>query len=320
MFINTVTYEITDKCNARCPQCMRTNSVNCSPQSFIRNKDISITEFKKLAPKQFLETLSFIDFNCPMGDPAAHSSIFSILDYITSVNNNVEIWFPTNGSLRNISYWKRLASYPQVKVIFALDGIDQITHEFYRRNTNFKKIINNATAYIEAGGSATWQFIIFKHNQHQVDAAKDYAYNLGFKKFKPIISNRFNGKEKFEYTYNNTEYTLYSVEQTHTPPTVSSIECRYLKNQHVFIDIKGQIMACCFHAGSLFAHQSIPKSKSKFNNYIDVSFDNYDLEQFSILKVGFETAYASYEQYMKDLEEQWRALNPPLCKVVCGKC
>jgi hypothetical protein len=101
--------------------------------------------------------------------------------------------------------------------------------------------------------------------------------------------------------------------------TVSSINCKSLDNREIFIDIEGNIMPCCYHAGSLFANIHINK-RDGFNNYIDVSFDNYNIEKFNINTEGFESAFNSYEKYMEDLKVQWQQLNPPLCKVVCGKC
>lgn len=320
MSIKIVTYEITDKCNARCPQCMRTNPNGCIPNWSVFNKDINVCDFKKLAPKEFLKSLDVIDFNCPKGDPASHSNIFSILDYILDIKSNVKILFPTNGSLRNFNYWKKLASYKQVKVIFAIDGIDQETHEFYRRNTNLKKIFQNASAFINAGGEADWQFIIFDHNKHQVEKAQKISEEMNFKRFKPIISNRFNNRDTFTYEYKNKAYTLKPVDtEIKNLDNIKSIDCRYLKNQQLFIDINGYIMSCCYHAGSLFSHQYNP-NRTSFNNFIDVSFENYNLDEFNIFKVGFDTAFNSYKKYMEDLEVQWQQLNPSMCKVVCGKC
>jgi len=78
-------------------------------------------------------------------------------------------------------------------------------------------------------------------------------------------------------------------------------------------------MPCCYHAGSLFANIHIDKG-DRFNNYIDVSFENYDIQKFNINTQGFDSAFDMYLSYMDDLKEQWRVLNPPMCKNVCGKC
>ena len=38
-------------------------------------------------------------------------------------------------------------------------------------------------SFIGAGGAAQWEYLVFKHNQHQVDDAKKLAIELGFKGF-----------------------------------------------------------------------------------------------------------------------------------------
>lgn len=321
MFIDKVTIEITDKCNARCPQCMRTNPRGCFPTKFIQNQDMSVSNFKKALSEDFIKQLRIIDFNCPKGDPASHNNIFEILDYIIGANNSITIQFPTNGSLRNKKYWARLATYSQLLVIFAIDGTDQETHEYYRRNTNLDKILSNAKEYINAGGNAIWQFIIFDHNKHQEEHAKQISKNLGFKNFVSFSSNRFNGKDEFEYEYKNVNYKLKTVsakKPRYNTSSCSNINCKSKTNNEIFIDIDGYIMPCCYHAGSLFAYVNI-QNRKPFNNFIDVSFENYNVENFNIFKVGFENALKYCEQYLKDLETQWKTLNPLMCNIVCGK-
>ena len=33
--------------------------------------------------------------------------------------------------------------------------------------------------YIKAGGVARWEFLVFKHNQHQIEEARQLANELG---------------------------------------------------------------------------------------------------------------------------------------------
>ena len=328
MFINFLTIEITDKCNAKCPQCMRTNPNGCTPNVFVRNIDMSLVDFKKYVPIEVLTQLQQISFNCPMGDPVAHHNIFPILDYIVQHNPDIKIDFPTNGSLRNTSYWKQLATYKQITATFAIDGVDEQTHQYYRRNTNLNKIFENASAFIQAGGKATWQFIIFEHNATQEELAKKLANDMEFVKFVSFHSSRFNNTDTFEYLYDGTTYELKMIDSDikyrtdlhyGQRNTVSSINCKSLDKKEIFIDIEGNIMPCCYHAGSLFASKHIEK-REHFNNYIDVLFDAYDIQKFNINTHGFASAFDMYLKYMDDLKEQWRAMSPPLCKIVCGKC
>ena len=47
--------ELTDKCNAACPMCMRTNPSGLKPQSFIKNSELTLQNIKHIFPKKVLE-------------------------------------------------------------------------------------------------------------------------------------------------------------------------------------------------------------------------------------------------------------------------
>jgi sulfatase maturation enzyme AslB (radical SAM superfamily) len=97
----------------------------------------------------------------------------------------------TNGSARQEDWWIELASVlGKGYVIFSIDGLEDTNH-LYRKGTNFERIIKNAKAFIDAGGRAVWEYIVFAHNEHQVEEARNLADELGFEKFQVKKSARF---------------------------------------------------------------------------------------------------------------------------------
>jgi len=59
--------------------------------------------------------------------------------------------------------------------VFGVDGASQQTHEIYRVNGSFEQSFN---AMVEAGRRnmmVEWQFIVFKHNEHEIEKAKKMA-------------------------------------------------------------------------------------------------------------------------------------------------
>ena len=43
--------------------------------------------------------------------------------------------------------------------------------------------MRNLSTFINAGGKAEWKYLIFEHNKHQVDDAKQLAKSLGVETF-----------------------------------------------------------------------------------------------------------------------------------------
>lgn len=115
----------------------------------------------------------------------------------------------TNGSIQSAESWARVGKamaegekkYPNIEkvITFSIDGLED-TNKLYRIGVKHDKVIANAKAYIEAGGKARWKYIVFKHNEHQVEEARQIAKEMGFWEFDKHVSTR-----NFEYNHNELE-------------------------------------------------------------------------------------------------------------------
>ena len=85
----------------------------------------------------------------------------------------------TNGGARKPDYWRSLAETAgdKMHVVFGIDGLADTNH-LYRRHVQWDKLIENAQAFIGAGGKAKWQFIKFPWNKHQVEQAKELSKQI----------------------------------------------------------------------------------------------------------------------------------------------
>ena len=88
--------------------------------------------------------------------------------------------------------------HSRLRVVWGIDGLEDTNH-IYRVGAKWEKIINNAKAFIDAGGIASWQFIEFEHNKHQIEEAKQLAKELGFKEFRLVSSTRPTMTESLEH-------------------------------------------------------------------------------------------------------------------------
>ena len=120
------------------------------------------------------------------------------------------------------------------------------TNHIYRRNTVWSKIMENAQAFIDAGGSAHWDMLIYEHNQHQVQLAQDLAKNMGFSWFRAKVSKRF-VSTPVEFLKPPLGYALPNVNDSAGP-----INCHALNEHSIYIAADGSRLPCCWFGAEVF--------------------------------------------------------------------
>lgn len=233
--------EPTTVCNAACPQCARETDILFNKNI---NHQLTVEKFSKLINESTIKNLNKVFMCGNYGDPAAGKYTLEIFKYLRTINPTIILGMNTNGGIRSTDWWKELANimyqpsdYPQEYVVWSIDGLEDTNH-IYRVNTNWNKIIENATAFIQAGGSAHWEMLVFKHNEHQVDLAQQLAKELGFKWFRAKISRRFTD---FPISFLQTPTGW-----TNPIVTQGSISCSALNENSLYISADGIIHPCCW--------------------------------------------------------------------------
>jgi len=270
--------EITNNCQASCPMCTR-NIHGGLDNPLIHVESWSLEKYKQIVNVEVLIQIEAVYFCGNYGDPLLNSDLLEMVQYSTATNPNIELRIHTNGSLRNKKWWAELAKALPAKhrVIFAIDGLED-TQSIYRIGTDYNKIIENATAFISAGGRAEWAYIRFKHNEHQVDIAKDQAALLGFEEFTMKDSSRFLLDAKFP-VYNKNRETIYYLEpsqqsvikfidkkvidQYKAIVKEAKIDCYALRQREVYINAQGHVFPCCWL--SMIPYQAVDESKELFH-------------------------------------------------------
>jgi MoaA/NifB/PqqE/SkfB family radical SAM enzyme len=183
--IEWVDIELTSYCNIDCPGCLR-QQMHKEVGHILNQSYITLDDLKKWIPPKYLPKLRVVNFCGSVDEPTTHPEFLDIVDYFLSFTG---INVATNGSTRTSKFWEELGKR-KISVFFGVDGIDQESLEKYRIGSNFKKVQKNWRAFINAGGKATWQFIIFDHNKHLIEQAKQISEDEGFAKFRTIYSHR----------------------------------------------------------------------------------------------------------------------------------
>lgn len=189
--IRTIHLEMTDACNAACPMCARNiNGGEDNPQ--LPGTELYIDDIKNIFKSEFIGQLDRMYMCGNYGDPVAARDTLETFSYFRSHNSRMMLSMHTNGSAKKPEWWANLAKIIGRKgyVVFSVDGLEDTNH-LYRQNTVWSKIMENAQAFIDAGGRARWDYIVFAHNEHQVEEAEELAAQMGFEKFQYKKSARF---------------------------------------------------------------------------------------------------------------------------------
>lgn len=259
--IQRVHIEISDICNAACPMCGRFQGGGKQMFPHLNNVSMSLQKFKQVFDADFIRQIKEWMFCGVYGDPCTAIELPDIISYIVSINKDVKIGVETNGGLRNVTWWVTLSKLLNSKncyVKFSVDGLEDTNH-IYRRNVNWQALIKNIKTFVDNGGHAKWQFIRFKHNQHQVEQTQALAKELGVHTFIVKDTNRFRRKVEDEYKFpvkelgnDEPSYWLYPPDDFIPKPATKRdldscvIECKIQKIKEVFVTPTGEVFPCCF--------------------------------------------------------------------------
>lgn len=174
--------EISSICNAACPACPRYFNNSPLAKTYINPDYITFDKFKEWFPENVLRSVEHVNLCGNHGDPGTNKEALKIMEYLSQFNFK-SLEFHTNGSLRTAQFWTDLSRiFSKNKntwvLIFSVDGLEDTNH-IYRRNTNWNKITTNIKAAVQGGGKIKWEYLVFKHNEHQLEQAKEVAKELG---------------------------------------------------------------------------------------------------------------------------------------------
>lgn len=336
--LKQVHLEITTRCQASCPMCSR-NYHGGLENPNLKLADWTINEFQQIFNNDLIEQLSGVYFCGNFGDPIINKDLQDMCSYLTSKKESMSVRIHTNGSARSVDWWQKLPScLPRDHVVvFGIDGLED-THGLYRIGTDFNQILKNAKTFIDAGGIAEWVFIKFKHNEHQVEQAKQLADEIGFQRFSVKNSSRFLTEDQFPVLKSDGSVDYYL-----EPPTENKIvfvtkdlvkkvdqwledveiDCYVLKNKEIYIDAHKMLWPCCFLASTPYNHNEPTsiifdlknRALDEYKNLIN-SFGSS--EQLNLLNRSVKDVISSKE-WQQVWQEKWNSKQLLVCAKTCGK-
>jgi MoaA/NifB/PqqE/SkfB family radical SAM enzyme len=342
--IKQIHLEITQACQAACPMCDRNqNGGEINPH--INLSELTLEDCKKIFSPAFIGQLNTMYMCGNLGDPIVARDTLEVFRYFRQHNPNMWLSMNTNAGARDSKWWSDLAAVFNGKgaVIFSVDGLEDTNH-LYRQNVKWSIVENSMKSFIAAGGRARWDFLIFEHNQHQVEEARALSKQWGFEKFVAKKTGRFvtstsqkkenhqainrkginttliqKPKEEYQNSalkkYDNVVKKYGTIDEYHDN---AEIICKVKDVGNLFITAEGLAMPCCWTAGRMYKWWHADPKVEQVWSLIDQIGGKEKLDARQGLTSVFETGIFDL------IESTWNktscsAGKLKVCSMKCGK-
>jgi len=190
-----VSVEPGTTCTLHCPECPTGAGVLHRPKGRM-SLDMYRQLIEELSPELTVLNLYL------QGEPFMHPHLPEMIKLASE--KNIYTITSSNGQVFDRNLAEKLVDYGLSEIYFSLDGVTQKTYEMYRKGGNIEKVKNAiktlASVKKQKGKDHPMivvQFIVFRHNEHEVDDFKTLAGELGADKteIKTAQFNDFSGNE-----------------------------------------------------------------------------------------------------------------------------
>lgn len=250
--------EPTTSCNLRCPQCPS------GLRSFTRETGSLELETYKTIIDQLYRTSGYITLYF-QGEPYLNKNFNAIVNYAfqkkmyTATSSNAHYFTKENAENVIKSGLDRL--------IISIDGIDQETYSKYRIGGSIDKVIKGTQALVEAKKNLKsktphiiWQFIVFRHNEHQLEDIKKMAAEVDVDELSIKTAQIYEFETGNDLIPTNENYSRYKKDENgYRFKNKLLNHCWKLWSSCVFT-WNGQVVPCCFDKD---AHYQLGSINSK---------------------------------------------------------
>ena len=343
--VRVIHLENTQNCQASCPMCDRNqNGGDINPH--IDLSELTLEDCKRIFEPEFIAQLKTMYMCGNLGDPIVAKDTLEIFKYFREHNKDMWLSMNTNAGARDEAWWAELAKiYGRMgTVIFSVDGLRDTNH-LYRQGVVWDNVERAMKSFIAAGGRARWDFLIFEHNQHQVEEAEEISKLMGFERFQAKKTGRFvtaksENKESHQAVNRKGEKTteLKKPGKKYQNKALSKqdvliqkygsmdayydvvpVNCKVKEEGSLFITAEGLAMPCCWTAGRMYKWWHKNPMVEQVWDFIERSGGK---DAISAKKHGLKAVFDT--GLFDEIEDSW---NQPscgngklkVCSMKCGK-
>jgi radical SAM superfamily enzyme YgiQ (UPF0313 family)/MoaA/NifB/PqqE/SkfB family radical SAM enzyme len=257
-----LTIDPASMCNLKCPFCPTGQGRNSRTKTML-----SFDQFK-LIMDQLGRYLIHIDF-CNWGEPLLNKDIYKMIKLAKRYGINTKI--DSNFTVLGDGDIDRLLDSGVDKVKVSIDGVTPETYAKYRVGGSYDAAMSNLSRLLDRKRQlcrtypkVEWQFLVFRHNEHEIDSVRKLAAEIGVDKLG--VTKAFIGDKSWMPTL--SEYSNYNLEKLRDEATrfEETSDCFKVNNslcdwpwEALVINSNGSVSPCC----------SVEDEKDDFGNIFD---------------------------------------------------
>lgn len=230
--------ETVSVCNLRCPSChLGDGKIDRSKKG--NTAFMSVPLFDKIC-NEVRDSVKYTYLHL-WGEPTLHKD----LDYfIRKTKEFSAVQMTTHGMFIDEKMADSISLCDDIAV--SIDGLDQETYEKYRVRGDFDRAMNGLKLLAKrCPKKVIWTFIVFSHNEHQIDLAQKIANDLGIQiGFKPAYF--INDNVKKEMLPKNKDYWRITVNSDGDAAHIMKRKaCREFW-ETIYVIPNGDVVTCCY--------------------------------------------------------------------------
>ncbi|RLD48488.1 MAG: radical SAM protein, partial [Bacteroidetes bacterium] len=241
----SLSVETTNICNLNCLQCPTGQKTLTRPTG-----NITTETFNKIITQNKKNLISVILYF--QGEPFISDKIYDFINIASE--NKIYTITSTNGHFLNKDNCKKIVKSKLNKLIISLDGTSQETYETYRKGGNYNTVIEGIKNITEAKKQTKsklpiieLQFLVFRHNQHQINEFKQLAKHLKVDKYKLKTAQIYDFDKNSDLIPTIDKYSRYKLDKNGNYKIKNKLKNRcYRMWTSSVVTWNGNIVPCCF--------------------------------------------------------------------------
>ncbi len=240
----SMSIEPTTSCNLRCPQCPSGLRSFTRPTGMLQG-DL----FRQLIDQQ-KHTLWYLTLYF-QGEPYLNPDFLDMVGYAS--RNGIYTATSSNAHYLKPEIARETVKSGLDKLIISIDGTDQESYSRYRVGGNLQKVLEGTRNLTEAKRAAKsrtphiiWQFIVFAHNEHQLDEIRQLAEEYGVDELGIKTAQIYDFAEGSDLLPANEKYRRYTEVEAGFVIKNKLLNHCWRMWQSCVVTWDGGVVPCCF--------------------------------------------------------------------------